>query len=366
MKKFILVALAIAIIASPALAGPKVFGYMNPRFAMIDKGEDMASNLGFSTPYNRFAFKGEVEGGEIMKKMGYRLDLDVSTTGGNNTVIYAYMDAYFSDNFCVRMGRMKKSFSREFLHNSTQLLTTGRHYSGRMAGLQYGSYSYGMEARVKQEKWYFTGGLYDGSSAAKGVANQDPAIDIGGRVVATPAEGVEVGANVMMVSLPDGGVNNGTYVDGSGNAALQTNSGFAFGVDAEYKKAMGEGSLWLEGEFDSGDNWMCITNPVDDNGAPTPWEDQEFGTFSYMYLRALYMINAEFGVHFGYSMYDPDTDTDDDASTLITPGVTYVWNKKCSTKVEVQLESDEFVDMNGNSDTADYTHFILQTIFVWG
>ncbi len=354
MKKFILVVLAVAVFAAPALAGPKVFGYMNPRFAMMDMGEDTSSNMGFSTPYNRFAFKGEVEGGEIMKKMTYRLDLDVSVTGNSNNVIYAYMDAYFADNFCVRMGRFKKSFSREFLHSSTKLITTGRHYSSKMLPLQYGAYSYGMEARVKGEKFSFAGGLYDGNSACKGVKKQDPAIDMGGRLNFTPVEGAEVSANIMLVSLPDGGSNGGVYADD-----VESCSGFAFGVDGEYKKSFGESSLWLEAEFDTGDNWGDEFVTMD---AGDTWEDAEFATFSYMYVRALYMINSVFGVQFGFSMYDPDTDTDDNGMTLITPGATYVWNKKCSTKLEVQLESEEVP----GGDTADLTHFILQTVFVWG
>lgn len=354
MKKFILLALAVTMIALPALAGPKVSGYMAARFEMIDKGEDFAKNMGFGMPYNRFLFSGEMEGGEIIKKIKYRVETDISS----NTVHslqWAFADLYLNEKAFVRVGRFKEPFCRETLHSTAKLITTGRHFSGAVNNLGYGGYSYGMEFQMKEDIWSLQAGLYEGNGAQKSVSNQDPGIDLGARLIFKPVEGLEVAANALMIQLPEGGSDAGTYADGSGEAAYETNTGMAIGFDFEYKKAFGESNLWIEGEFDTGDN----PNFQEATTKAGEWEDASFEKFTYLYFRALFMVNKAFGVHLGYSIYDPSTEVDDNGMTMLTPGVTYVWAKTLWTKAEIQIVGDE------NDDTDDYTHFTLQTVFIW-
>jgi Phosphate-selective porin O and P len=356
MKKLILLALAVTMIALPALAGPKVSGYMAPRFEMIDKGEDNAKNVGFGMTYNRFVFTGEMEGGEIVKKVKYRVETDISSTTSHG-LQWVFADLYFNDNTAVRVGRMKEPFSRETLHSTAKQITTGRHFYRDVVTLGFGGFSYGMEARVKQDKWSVQAGLYDNNGAEKAVKNQDPSIDLGARLLVTPAEGIEIGANAMVVQIPQGGPNNKTYADND-STALETNSVVALGIDFEYKKSFGESHLWLEGEFDTGDNYKQQKVEAIE-GEWYKWEDAEFEKFTYMYFRALFMVNKTFGVHLGYSMFDPNTEKDDDGITALTPGVTYYWGKTLWSKAEMQIMGDE------NDDSDDDTHFVLQTVLIW-
>lgn len=355
MKKFVLVVLAISIVALPALAGTKVTGHMSPRFEMIDNGEDNAKNMGFGFYNNRVVFTGDVEGGEIIKNVKFRVETDLSS----NTVQglkWAFADLYFNEKACVRMGRMKEPISREILHSTAKLLTAGRHLSGTMAGYGYGGYNYGMEFRMKEEKWSLVAGLYEGKGAQRDVENQDPCLDLGARVLFQAVEGLEVGASAMMIQLPEGGSDQGTYAD-TDDDSFETNSGLAIGLDFEYKKSFGESKLCLEGEFDTGDNPNAIT--VDDAKADGDWEDAEFEKFTYMNFFALFMINADFGIHLGYSVFDPNTETDDDATNMLTPGVTYYWSQKLWTKAEIQIIGDEI------DDSDSLAHFVLQTVLLW-
>jgi hypothetical protein len=364
MKKILLVVLAMTLAAAgTAMAGEcggcttKVFGYMAPNFKMIDKGEDNAANLGFGFYYNRFVFSGKMDCGEIVKKLAFRVETDIAQTS-THSLQWVYVQPYFSDQFSLRVGRMKEPFSREILHSTARLITTSRHNAAwtakGFASMGYGGFTYGMEAHVAQEKFKLQAGIYDGFGKMKGVSSQDPGIDFGARATFMPTKGLEVSGNAMMIALPQGGSDMGTYTDTSANEYL-SNTGLGFGFDAEYKKEMGEGSLWLEAEFNMGDNPGAIDDPGDD------WSESTFFKWQYYYVRALYMINKQFGLHAGYSFYDPNTDGDaeNDSETLLTPGVTYVWCKNIWSKAEIQIHSFEHEDIDS------LTHFVLQWILIW-
>lgn len=373
MKKILLVILAMTFSAGMAYADDscggcspvKVWGYMAPNFRMIDKGEDNASNMGFGMAFCRFVMSGTVDGGPIVKKVSWRVETDIKQNSSHG-LQWAYLQPWFTKEFSLKMGRVKMPFSREILHNTAKLWTVDRHVSSHLARLHYGGFSYGLEGHYMHEWVKVHAGVYDGAGAQSHVMNQDPALSFGARAVLTPptVEGLEIGANVMMVTLPDGGMDQVTYVD-SDSTEYMSNSGMAFGVDAQYTTAFGEEmELWLQGEFGTGDNYanMDGTYHPKDAEADDTFEDYEWYTFQYFYVKGLFKVVKDFGIHIGFSQLDPNTDGDDDEMTIITPGVTYWWTKHLRTQVEVQLITEK--QGTGNDDL-EYTHFVLQKVLLW-
>lgn len=400
MRKILLVALALmlgsaslAVAGDCAGCGAKVSGYMAPYFKLYDHGEDYSANKGFGVRYNRVVFSGMQEGNKLVKNLAYRVETDLAETGAHG-LQWVYVEPYFNENFSVRMGRVKEAFSREILHSTANQITVQRHPASTGLGdLSYGQFSYGMEARFKNEMFTAAAGIYDGMSADKDVRDQDPAFDFGARVVAMPMEGLEIGANALMVTLPAGGVDGGMYVD----STYTTNTGLAYGADFCYMKSFDEKmSLWIEGEFGMGDNHgleiagdaMMVGGAwveKEDGTTAVEYEDLEWDSFMYYYLKARFMVTPEFGIHIGYSMWDPNTNSDAMAGaadayeigennelTWITPGVVYMWSKNFRTQAEVQIVNQkvqDWVDITdpdkGFVDDLSYTHFVLQTIFLW-
>ena len=342
----------------------KVSGYMAPNFRMIDKGEDNASNMGFGMAFCRFVLSGTVDGGPIVKKVSWRVETDIRQTTAHG-LQWAYVQPWFSKNFSAKFGRVKMPFSREVLHATGNLLTVDRHSSSDIMSLGYAGFSYGLEGHFTHEMFKAQFGVYEGEGAQAVVNNQDPALSYGLRVVATPpVEGLEIGANVMMVTLPNGGSDQGTYQDDD-QVEYMTNSGMAFGADVDYKTTFGEEmSLWAQAEFGTGDNWMAGAK---DPAQGDTFEDYEWYKFQYFYVKALFKVVKDFGFHIGFHNFDPNTDGDNDACTTITPGVVYWWSKGLRTQVEVQLITEQQgVDANGdNLDDLEYTHFVLQQVFLW-
>ncbi|MFC1571993.1 porin [Candidatus Eisenbacteria bacterium] len=363
----------------------EIHGYLAPNFKMIDKGEDTASNLGFGMAFNRFQFKGKVEGGSIVKEIGWKLESDISQTG-THSLQWAFIQPRFEDAFSVRLGHVKEPFSRETLHPTSRLLTVDRHFSGKMSALGYGGYRYGLELHAKHDLVRMQGGAYDGSGNVKKVANQDPSIDLGLRGVLTPGvDGLEIGLGAMLVSLPadstQAALGNfhgdaGSYTD-SENDPLYTNIGFALGLDADYTRTFDDGmSLRVQGEFDTGDNWMARDWSGDNPQDPRPWDEAEFHSFLYATIKTLFMVNKEFGIHLGYSSWDPNTDSEagkNDGETLLTPGIVYQMADGLRVQAEVQMHTVQMgliEDLKApgtriEADDVDYTHFVLQTVWIW-
>lgn len=374
MKRFLVVVLGLAfLLSSAAYAQPcagcntSVNGYLAPNFRMIDKsGSDVdslqnASNMGFGMAFNRVTFAGQMEAGKIVKNVGWVVEVDVAEPS-DIKLQWAYIQPKFSDNFSLKFGHVKKAFGREVLHPTGKLLTVDRTpASAALKTLGYVDYNYGLEAHVAQEMFKIQAGAYAGCPTANKVDNQDPGLDFGARAIVMPAAGLEIGANAMMIKLYEDGNNQEVYADD-----VQSNSGMAFGFDADYKKDFGNMELWAQAEFGMGDDW--------DEGPKEPaagdtWEDYSWYKFQYYYLKALFMVSNDFGIHLGYSAWDPNTDGDvgeNNSITTITPGVTYFWAKNLRTQVEVQMVTEQQGVLNNeNRDDLTYTHFVLQTILLW-
>ncbi|MBM3316540.1 MAG: hypothetical protein FJY75_01680 [Candidatus Eisenbacteria bacterium] len=398
MKKILLTLSAVALLMGsvaavqaqcPGCAGAGVSGYLAPNFRMIDKGEDNNANMGFGMAFNRFRFSGTAECGPIVKKVGYRVEVDASNPQEID-LQDVFVQPHFNDLLSFRMGRFKKAFGRELLHPTAKLMTVDRHApSSHLAALHYGDFDTGLELIASDPKFMITAGAYAGGKyAPKHAGGQDPAIDLGARAIFKPMPDLEIGANAMMVALPgvyemvsgddtpedtsddvymwNYAFNAGVYADDT--ALYQSNSGMAFGFDLDYQKQFNEKmGLWLQAEMGMGDNWML--SPKDAKAEDT-WEDYSWYGFMYYGVKAIFMVTPQFGVHLGYSAWDPNTDSDagkNDAHSMITPGIVYKWCKATRTQFEVQMVTQQNgVDSEGkNLDDDSYTHFVLQQVFTW-
>ncbi len=387
MRKLLLVALAMVFAVSgtawaqgcEGCSPTKIYGYMSPNFRMIDKGEDNAANMGFGMGYNRVVWAGKIDAGKIVKKVAWKVETDLKQNVTHG-LQYAWVQPMFNDNFALRVGRDKKPFSLEVLYSPANQITADRHTgSGQMASMGYASYGYGLAAMISHEVFDLHVGAYDGQGAESHVKDQDPALDYGARVVVHPpsVEGLQIGANLMMTTIPEGGnKDQGTYADTDDNEYL-SNTGMAFGADINFEKKFDEKmSLVAQAEFDMGDNWTAL-EPGDEGDT---WEDASFYKWQYLYAKARFNINPELGIYLGFSIWDPNTGTDEDPeygaefengendeTTTIVPGVIYYWTKNLRTMVEVQLVTEKVhtvVDGDWVDDN-EYTHFVLQQVFIW-
>jgi len=350
-----------------------VSGYMGPNFRLIDRGEGLKNDMGFGMAFNRVTFSGMQDVGPIVKKMGWKVEMDFKEDFEYD-LIYAYLQAYLNESVSFRFGHVKEAFSREWLHPTYNLLTVDRLITPELAaeGLNYTGYSYGLELNVQNEMFKLAAGAYDGQGNLSFVGNQDPALDYGLRAIFMATEGVEIGANLQMKTLPgvldnDGdwglALDDGAYQEEVGTEeAYQSNTAMAYGFDLDVQQNVGETmTLWAQAEFGMGDNYQQPEAVVDDEDAPIAWEDLEWNQFQYFYAKALLMVNKNIGVHLGYASFDPNTDVDDNSVTKIVPGLTYRWSDNTRTQAEVQLVSRDF----GPDDNVDYTHFVLQQVLVW-
>lgn len=363
MKKALLLILAVAVGGvGLASADTSVSGYMAPHFMMYDQGEDNEANMGFGMYFNRFTFKGKMDGSEIVKAVGFKVETDISTTG-THSLQWAYVQPYFSEEFSVRLGHIKRQYSREVLHSTSNLITAMRHpTTGFIKSLGYAGYGYGLEGIYMGEMFHVAAGAYT-SGTPKNVGDQDPALDFAGRVVLNPIEGLDVGLNACMAALPMGGSNMGAY----DSDTYETNSGLAYGFDVDYKTNFDKMTLWAQAEVGMGDNWAAGAK---EPGGEDTWEDYEWYSFMYYYLKLRFMFTEELGFQFGYSIVDPVTDdvSENDEWSAITPGLIYFWTPFCRTEVEAQMMTyGGGVDpVSGDElDDLEYTHFLIQQVLIW-
>ncbi|MBD3236644.1 MAG: hypothetical protein GF330_08065 [Candidatus Eisenbacteria bacterium] len=371
MRNALLLILAIAVGGiGVASAEMHVSGYLAPHLMMYDQGEDNEANVGFGMYFNRFTFKGKMDGGEIVKAVGFRVESDISSET-SSLLKWAYVQPYFTEELSFRIGHIKRAFSREWLHPTMDLITAMRHpTSDFLKGLGYTDFAYGLDVLYKAEMFMVQAGAYT-SGTPKTVEDQDPALDFGGRVVAMPIEGLEVGLNAVMTTLPHDGTMQGSNQGVYPSETYETNSGLAYGFDVDYMTDFDKMSLWAQAEVGMGDCWTA--GPKDAEAGDT-WEDYEWFSFMYYYLKLRFMFTEELGFQLGYSMFDPVTENDDDEypgteydkTTKITPGLIYFWTPLCRTEVEVQLCTEQGYDaQTGDGMDYDYTHFLLQQVLVW-
>ncbi len=347
VKKTLVVLCVVCLVGAVEAQSVKVSGYLGPNLRLIDKREGYSSNLGFGMAFNRFTLSGEAEAGSVVKKVGWNVEIDVSGSGGI-ALQNSYVQPSFNDALSFRIGHFKKAFGRELLHPTAKLLTVDRSpSSGKLRDRGYGDFNYGLELMLTQPRFKVTAGAYAGSPPLKGVDAQDPGVDFGARAIFKATPCLEVGANAMLISLFQDGNNCNEYPEDVGK-----NTGFAFGFDLGLNRDFGNMNLQALLEFGQGDNPDSVSNQAD------PFENWDYKTLRYYTAKALLKVTPSLGIHFGYAFWDPDTDTDDDGETVITPGLTYFWSKTLRTQLEAQLVSPQ-----GKGD--DLTHLVLQQVLVW-
>jgi hypothetical protein len=272
--------------------------------------------------------------------------------------------------FSVRFGNLKKSFSREVLHATGKLLTVDRTVAaGYLEKLGYVNFNFGLEAVVTHSLFKLQAGGYSGFPSLGKVDDQDPGLDFGARGIVMPMKGLEIGVNAMSVALPERGNNKGDY-DDTPDEPYRTNSAMAFGFDADYAKSFGTMSLRAQVEYGTGENWLWddpstkdTTFDPKDYKADQTWEDYSWYSFQYYHLKALFMATPDLGIHFAYSVWDPNTDSikgKNDVETWITPGVVYYWSKNLRTQAEVQMQT-----VGKELEDFEYTHFVVQQVLIW-
>lgn len=392
MRRFLLVVLGLAMVASgtawaqcSGCENMKIFGYMAPNLRMIDSGnDDVKNNLGFGMAYNRVVWAGSVEGGKIVKNVAWRVETDLKESG-SQFLQYAYVEPKFSDLFSLTFGRTKKPFSLEVLYSTANQITTDRHPgTSGLIDLGYANFGYGLMANINHEVVKVNAGVFDGQGAKSNVAAQDPALDYGARVVITPpsVKGLEIGANVMMTTLPFGGKDRGLrYSDGDTDSTeYLSNSGMAFGADINFSKDFGTMNFTAQAEVDMGDNWSELSEEKVAGEVPA-YDEETWYKFMYMYLKARLMVTPDLGIYLGFSQWDPNTGSDkigtgnderevgeNNETTTIVPGLIYYWTKNLRTMVEVQMVTEkndwDFAKHDWLEDT-EYTHFVLQQVFIW-
>jgi hypothetical protein len=397
MRRILLVVLGLALVMSGTAWAQcsgcetmKLWGYMAPNLRMIDSGnDDVKGNLGLGMAYNRVVWSGEIEAGKIVKKVAWRVESDLK----ENTVQalqYAYVEPKFSDAFSVTFGRTKKPFSLEQLYATANQITADRHYGqAQLVSMFYSSFNYGLMANFTHPAFKVNAGVFDGTGGKAYVGAQDPALDYGARVVITPPslKGLEIGANVVVTTIPaywnvgtsqwviarDQGL---VYTD-TKDAKYLSNTGMAYGGDINFTKDFGTMNLIVQAEYDMGDN----TGAAEPGKVGDTWEDASFYKWTYMYLKARMKFTPDFGIYFGFSMYDPNTGTDkvtdgeytydvgeNNESTTIIPGLIYYWTKNLRTMVEVQMITNKVQDLNATGgwvDDQEFTNFVLQQVFIW-
>lgn len=393
MRRILLVVLGLAFVMSGTAwaqsswyENMKIYGYMAPNFRMIDSGDDDVKNdLGLGMAYNRVVWTGDIEAGKIVKRVAWRVETDLKETS-THFLQYAYVEPKFSDLFSIRFGRDKKPFSLEQLYSTANQITADRHYGqGPMTSLGYAAYAYGLMANISHEVFKLNVGVYDGQGAKSNVSAQDPALDFGGRLIITPPslKGLEIAANLMMTTIPEPGKDLGAtrppvYVDTDEDEYLSS-SGMAFGADIQFDHDFGSMNLLAQAEFDMGDNWG--ENPEEEvAGEEWTWDEATWYKYQYMYLKARLKVTPDLGIYFGFSQYDPNTGSDkfagsdievgeNNETTQIIPGLIYYWTKNLRTMVEVQMVTQKVQEWDTQrddwADDLEYTHFVLQQVFIW-
>jgi hypothetical protein len=247
---------------------------------------------------------------------------------GTTSLRDAWMRLNFSDAFTIAAGQFKRGFDIFTLSSSVDLSLVER--DGRVEGLAtcagVGSIcSYGrfmealhyadrdlglrMEGTSGQVSYIVTATNGSGLNTA----DENDRKSAAGRVTVGVSEDVRVSGNA---SLHD-------YVDPTGDA-----TGIAFGGDVEV--GTWRDGVHLQAAVATGDNWM-ILDAQDD---PATFLAFQGVASYYVPLDGTRLVGIEPLARFSWA--DPDTDTDDDAGIVVTPGLMFYITGR--TKIGANLD----------------------------
>lgn len=247
--------------------------------------------------------------------------LEPDFAGGGTSLKDAWVNLAFRDAIQLRVGQFKRPFSLIELTSSTQILPIERAVRIRglesavpgplgeeqllLAGAGYSDRDLGAAVHGALGRWGYTVGVFNGSGA--NTRDTDDAKSLAGRVTVAPS-----GSLPLVIG---GAVSHQTR--GPGGGAIDAADGVVFGLDAEYG-AFRRPGLHLMGELVYGDDMLKLT-AIDGEIEPATMVGGHFIAAGFFPVDDDRLEGVE--VVGRVSVGDPDTDVDDDAGLLFTPGL---------------------------------------------
>ena len=272
----------------------------------------------------------------------------------------AYLDLGFDPKFELRFGQFKKPFSRIQLLSSSVFPMIERGI--RIRGVSQKALDNSLEDLKFSERdigIMVFGNFKEAFGKDTGIGYQLAVVNgagrnvvpdtnngklINGRINVIPVKGLELAVSV-----------SNKTINGDPLAVSSTNVQ-AYGFDFQYRPDPNNG-IWLIGEVDFADNFDPATGGFL-RGDDTAHLFGVTGIVAYRYPittnKRLIAIEPAFRVDFT----DPDTDKNDNAATLITPGLNLYFHKS----VRLMFNYD-FVVFQDNRDTESAFQFRAQYIY---
>jgi len=287
-----------------------------------------------------------------------RLQLDAAAS--TSILRDAYLDLGFDPGFELRFGQFKKPFSRIQLISSSvfpmiergiRIRGVGQRgldnsledlkFSERDIGIMaFGNFKdvFGKDTAVGYQIGVFNG------AGRNVVPDTNDGKLVNGRLIVAPAKGLE-----FAVSASNNTLNGDPLSTDSTNVQ-------AFGFDAQYRPNPNSG-IWLIGEVDFADNFDRATGGFL-NGDDTASLLGFTVIAAYRYPLDTHKRLVAVEPAFRIDRTDPDTDKDEDAAVLITPGLNLYFHKS----VRLMFNYD-FVLFQDDRDTESAFQFRAQYIY---
>jgi hypothetical protein len=277
---------------------------------------------------------------QITDRTWSQLQLDFASS---RLVKDAMVGVDLSGALTVIVGQFKRPFSQEELFSSsvtpvidrglTNLFSSGKlGYSGRSQGAMLRGAG-GSDTKVTGELGIFTGAGEADIGAGDGLLDRQTDFNNRGKdwvarvaVLSGHSTKFRVAANASSRSV------GGDYVDGA--MTTHTAKTFtAYGGDAEVK----HGPLSIWGELLSGENFDAFTDTLSGFNAPTFLGWHIAATYNQVLSSSALVTAVQPEARF--ETLDPNTDSADDGSSLITAGLSLFFGKNTRWRTNVEWES---------------------------
>ena len=275
-----------------------------------------------------------------------RGDLEGDFGRGGAKLTDGYVTLAFAPAFTLRAGQYKKPFDALELISSRQILVAEREGTPRGADgptpdqlvgdLGYSNRDIGVEWDGESGRLSWAAGLWNGSG--ENGTEDDDGKQIGARlnVEVVPAWTVSGAWTGKRISEPPD-ADDATWYDAVELAV----------VGGEYQ----EPGWKALAQVMAGDNWDPDLGGGDDSSFLAL---QGIAGYHLPVFRIPYLIGVEPIVRVGWA--DPDTDADDDAALLATPGVNLYLHERVKTMVQADFLSPE----EGEDESAFRIHTVLE------
>jgi hypothetical protein len=279
----------------------------------------------------------------------------------------AYMKLNFNKNLVFRIGQFKRPFDLFELTSSTKILVVER--AGKIRGASVTSLSslteslgfsdrdIGVEVHIQDanKKFGLTAAVTNSFGANKVPSKEDEAFgekQFTGRLKVKPVEGQDLSLGIsgsfrpyQVSSVPDTSKPDSVVTEEEYSPAVMFDVEYGNFKSGPHFQA---GVVW-------GENWKKVSSPDED--VPTFMAGQIIGTYKVPIEDHKYVEAVEPIVRVCWA--DPDTDTEDDASILVTPGfqVFFTGRNKIAVNVDVFLPEHEDADTEYSIKIQSSVHF---------